>query len=685
MDIVQLKFEADTKELSEAEKQLDKVTKQSKAANDSSMGLSKSLTDLASSAGLSSTRIAALATGVTVMVSVATAAVAAVVKMSLAVADAADAMNDLSNRTNINTERLTLLDAMAKMAGSSVEELVGSSERLGQKLAKQDGETGKAVTALKALGVSTKDANGEAKSMLKLQEDIVLAVDAAGNSAKAQGLAVALLGTEYYKLRTPIREAAEQQSEMYDYMSKVGALTSTQLAKDSDTLNDSISKLGLAFSGMGKSIASAVIPYLISVVDWISKISAAAADVIRRFSGNSTASEKSGASLSGLMTDRESAVSTVSKLEGTQYAETAQGAKALEQARARVTSLNEQIREMSRLKGAADTAAAAVKGATTNGTATEGNRVVGSNTKPIDPASTAEYKEAMRVAEARAQLRRNEEEGIKRFALEQMQAANQEFAAEQKRLQTVRERAAAMQSQWDQERAIEEARLEYQQNWRNGMHEAIDEYVRYSKNGADMTRDAFESAIGGMENALVNFSRTGKLNFKDLAGSIISDIVRIQLRAQMSGILGKLFPSLGGGASSGFGTGNAFGNLDLGAFLADGGVSINGRLQKYANGGVFNAPTMFGHSGGLGVLGEAGPEAVMPLKRGANGQLGVQVQGGGSSTGLTIGSINITVEGGQTNDETGRIVGAEVMKTMEQVALRTIKNQQRYGGALYAA
>ena len=54
-----------------------------------------------------------------------------------------------------------------------------------------------------------------------------------------------------------------------------------------------------------------------------------------------------------------------------------------------------------------------------------------------------------------------------------------------------------------------------------------------------------------------------------------------------------------------------------------GAYGINGRITAYAKGGVVGGPTMFGHAGGLGLMGEAGPEAIMPLKRGANGSLGV--------------------------------------------------------------
>ncbi len=53
-----------------------------------------------------------------------------------------------------------------------------------------------------------------------------------------------------------------------------------------------------------------------------------------------------------------------------------------------------------------------------------------------------------------------------------------------------------------------------------------------------------------------------------------------------------------------------------------------GRVQAFANGGVVNGPTMFPMRGGMGLMGEAGPEAIMPLSRGSDGKLGVRAQGG---------------------------------------------------------
>lgn len=59
-----------------------------------------------------------------------------------------------------------------------------------------------------------------------------------------------------------------------------------------------------------------------------------------------------------------------------------------------------------------------------------------------------------------------------------------------------------------------------------------------------------------------------------------------------------------------------------------GGSFAQGRVMPFAKGGVVSGATTFGMRGGMGLMGEAGPEAIMPLTRGADGSLGVRAQGG---------------------------------------------------------
>ncbi len=68
--------------------------------------------------------------------------------------------------------------------------------------------------------------------------------------------------------------------------------------------------------------------------------------------------------------------------------------------------------------------------------------------------------------------------------------------------------------------------------------------------------------------------------------------------------------------------------------FAQGGFLAAGRVQPFASGGIVSAPTYFPMAKGLGLMGEAGPEAVLPLARGADGRLGVS--GGNAATNVTV-------------------------------------------------
>lgn len=84
----------------------------------------------------------------------------------------------------------------------------------------------------------------------------------------------------------------------------------------------------------------------------------------------------------------------------------------------------------------------------------------------------------------------------------------------------------------------------------------------------------------------------------------------------VTGHIGSLFEGAVGGL---FGEAMPF---------ANGGTFSQGRVQPFAKGGVVASPTTFPMRGATGLMGEAGPEAIMPLTRGADGALGVKAQGG---------------------------------------------------------
>ena len=96
--------------------------------------------------------------------------------------------------------------------------------------------------------------------------------------------------------------------------------------------------------------------------------------------------------------------------------------------------------------------------------------------------------------------------------------------------------------------------------------------------------------------------------------------------------------------------------------FAKGGVLSQGRVQPFAKGGVVDRPYVFPMHGATGLMGEAGPEAIMPLTRGADGRLGVQSQSGGRPISVVMNIQTPDADSfrrsqGQIAAQVGRVLG----------------------------
>ncbi|WP_420394960.1 phage tail tape measure protein [Nioella sp.] len=99
-----------------------------------------------------------------------------------------------------------------------------------------------------------------------------------------------------------------------------------------------------------------------------------------------------------------------------------------------------------------------------------------------------------------------------------------------------------------------------------------------------------------------------------------------------------------------------------------GGAFSGGRVTPFARGGVVSGATPFAMRGGMGLMGEAGPEAIMPLTRGADGRLGVQAQGGGRPVQVTMNISTPDVQGFQRSK-------SQIAAQMSQALARGQRNR----------
>lgn len=97
--------------------------------------------------------------------------------------------------------------------------------------------------------------------------------------------------------------------------------------------------------------------------------------------------------------------------------------------------------------------------------------------------------------------------------------------------------------------------------------------------------------------------------------------------------------------------------------FANGGAFTQGRVMPFARGGVVAGATTFPMRGGTGLMGEAGPEAIMPLTRGADGRLGVQSQGGGRAVNVVM---NIQTPDAQSFQRSQSQIAAQAMRALSR-------------------
>ncbi|QXI03637.1 phage tail tape measure protein [Pseudomonas tensinigenes] len=246
-----------------------------------------------------------------------------------------------------------------------------------------------------------------------------------------------------------------------------------------------------------------------------------------------------------------------------------------------------------------------------------------------------------------------------------------------------------------------------QGDWTKGATSAWANYLDSASNIAGQTKTLFGNAFSSMEDAVVNFAMTGKLSFADFTKSILADMARIATRQASSALLSSLVGAAtsyftGGGSGNGLAAGSAGAtSSNLGASSAGysstyfpqalGGAWSSG-VQMFANGGAFtnnivSTPTAFGMAGGgAGVMGEAGPEAIMPLTRTSSGKLGVLAAGGGSGTAISI-SAPVTVVTEDRSSEGMQIdqqaLSKNLQSQMQAVAEKAVADSWRAGGTSF--
>ena len=174
---------------------------------------------------------------------------------------------------------------------------------------------------------------------------------------------------------------------------------------------------------------------------------------------------------------------------------------------------------------------------------------------------------------------------------------------------------------WDAARAA----VERTQEIARGLADDITGPIKDALKSGELSWQSFASAVSGIAQNLAN-------RLIDTAFKPIEDALFRALSGTGSsggGLFGWLTSALGGlfGMGGTFARGGAFGQA--------------GEITAFANGGVVSRPTVFPFARGIGRMGEAGPEAILPLRRGRGGRLGVETSGEGQTAQSTTRIVNV--------------------------------------------
>lgn len=595
----------------------------------------------------------------------------------------AESMADLSIKTGVQVEQLSRFSSIAKLSGASMEDVAGIIKKLSISAVDAYSGNDKLARSFDAIGISTK----ELKSISP--DDLLIRV-AQGiqgiDPMVVQDLMAQLGGKSASNVLPFLRELTERIDE-------TGVKISTQFAKDAKDFSDNITLLKSGVMALSNGMTSELLPSINAMLSGMVK----GEPIIRSFMA-AMAIDWNGGGLQAQLDQEKSDLKalTDSLTDNEDFIAYENHIKRRE---LRIKMLEERIGStksgINPEIDAAKTAAAARAAAANNKSgASAGDGFLQGLQARIEKADQGEY--AMLrlqaaekgVLEAAAplidQLKRLDEARAVESYRDALNDQNLELeyqasligkTATEVALLNVQHKAelelkkqidqierskgavsadalAQMQAAMEASIAIQQAsvtsRIALENRWESGASKAFRTYQENAGNAAKGVENLFNNAFRGMEDALVQFAMTGKLNFTNLANGIIADIIRMQAQAAAAGMakfLGQAIGSVFGATVSGTGytsaspsgpgTYNYAGSeMTINTVNADGNVFSGApSLSAYSNTvqtspKFFNYGTLHRFANG-GVFAEAGPEAVMPLTRMGNGKLGVASSGNG--------------------------------------------------------
>jgi hypothetical protein len=600
--------------------------------------------------------------------------------------DAVGGLGELADQVGVSTDALQALSLASTQAGISGEELQRGLAALTRKIADAAAGEQTAEQAFARLGIAFRNTEGQARPTESVLVDIAERLREFENPAERAAVVTSMFGDRIgQKLIPLLSQGREGLVAMTAEAIRFGTIASPELIAKADEAADKVAALSASFSAFANNMVANVAPAIVSVIDGLNRLIFGLSTAERRAQLDLQISAAQGRieqlqqGSTGISPGRRGSIR--SGLVGTAQGQTgetpesllAQERMRLDELQREMAALNQREQELrqqaERILNPASGTAGALPATTV--TAPRGGAAPRAAAPGRDP-----FAETLR--EQQSLLRANE------TAYERYQRQLEELAALQDRLNEAEQQGVEINGVRVRALSTEEL-SRATERFANELERAEKQTERTDRMGVQMGM-SFTSAF---EDAILDAKK-----FSEVLQALERDIARIILRTAVTGPAGEAIAgAVSGGMRSIMGSfsASAPGNSQgvqiysspsaVGPPLpsANGNAFWGGNVIPFANGGVVSSPTMFPMARGMGLMGEAGPEAIMPLQRGADGKLGVRAGGGGQG-GVVI-NQTITIDARGADPAVDQKIRAAITIATKQAQAEMLDAVNRGGNA----
>ncbi len=535
-------------------------------------------------------------------VGVGVSGLAGLVKDSIA---ATAALDDLSEKTSLSVETLSALREVARVGGHNLDSVAAGASKFARSVAEAVGGNKELGAAFKALGISLTDADGKLRNFDDLFVEFAKAIANAENPTIALAYAVKLAG-----------KAAADQIPFYRDLAEYGKLTAkvtTEQAAAAEKLEKDFKRLSQTTEELKIALGVGLLPVLQEVVNGLRVLKELnIGDVFTAMTAGIDNATYAGLSkideqLAGLKKRRDEITQEVKGGAGLLAPFKLIEQRGVEKEIAILEKQRAALENLMKVRDKVNAPApeAAPKRALDAGALGGAATGVGARVKK-------DLDELDRIYGGYEGAYKAFADSIKRAADDAQAWAEADIDHWQKMKDGLTEADRALIKYIDDQQEAERRAGEAANGGKSGLQVMEDDAKRAAEAGKEMGL-VFTSALS---DAIVE----GK-KFSEVLRALGKDVAQLILKKTVTPLLEKGVDSLLGPVLKGI----------AGIFSAKGNVFGPGGLVPFALGGVVNRPTLFPFAAGVGLMGESGPEAIMPLKRGADGRLGVAAAAGGGT------------------------------------------------------